>query len=396
MLLAMHQAASHGSRTRSSKRKSTACATPTDSTGVLKGVLLADGLGSNKRKRSTRQLRPKSLKTPEEKIAFRMTKLEERTDPKRFKTQTPLEKLAVSAPVAMDCLRRMKELEIFAKKNRLSLKNTQRFDEVCCRFVNSLFERGFDLQDGTKTLAAIIDSHPDFGPRQMLPRTRRALQGWAKTEPQQTRPPLPWVLVSALAVNMMQRQQHIAAMAILLMFTAYLRPGEAMDLQVRDLIAPMPGQGGFPLHLHPAERREQSKVGLSDESLLLNSPLMPWLGPALQFLPRKTNYLLDLTYDQLVNQWKMALTRLGLAANHAVLYQLRHSGPSHDRFHQLRSALEVKQRGRWQSDHSVRRYEAHARINQEFHLLPKAVQTHCLKMEQVLPRMVRGFISQKQ
>lgn len=245
--------------------------------------------------------------------------------------------------------------------------------------------------------------HKDLGgnhrqPPRLWPQTDATANSssLARVGKNRARPPLPWVLVSALAVNMMQRQQHIAAMAILLMFTAYLRPGEAMDLQVRDLIAPMPGQGGFSLHLHPAERREQSKVGLSDESLLLNSPLMPWLGPALQFLPRKTNYLLDLTYDQLVNQWKMALTRLGLAANHAVLYHLRHSGPSHDRFHQLRSALEVKQRGRWQSDHSVRRYEAHARINQEFHLLPKAVQTHCLKMEQVLPRMVRGFISQKQ
>ena len=180
-----------------------------------------------------------------------------------------------------------------------------------------------------------------------------------------------------------------SGLAVLLMFTAYLRPGEAMDLQVKDLVAPLPNQPYYALHLHPAERREQSKVGLSDESLLLDSPMMPWLGPALRKAQRTSKYLLDLNYDALVQHWKQALTKLGLQTNHAVLYQLRHSGPSHDRALHLRSALAVKQRGRWASDSSVRRYEAHARINQEFHSLKAPIQKKLLKMEAQLPQVVQ-------
>ena len=85
----------------------------------------------------------------------------------------------------------------FIKKN---------LDEICCRYVNSIFEAGFDLQDATKTLAAVIDSHCDFGHRDRLPRTRRALQGWAKVEPQRTRPPIPWSLVCLLVVTMVKNK----------------------------------------------------------------------------------------------------------------------------------------------------------------------------------------------
>ncbi|OLP82160.1 Homogentisate 1,2-dioxygenase [Symbiodinium microadriaticum] len=52
----------------------------------------------------------------------------------------------------------------------------------------------------------------------------------------------------------------------------------------------------------------------------------------------------------------------------------RHAGPSHDRLRQYRSLTEIKLRGRWESDKSVKRYEAHARVNQEFQKLPRAIQ----------------------
>ena len=84
--------------------------------------------------------------------------------------------------------------------------------------------------------------------------------------------------------------------------------------------------------------------------------------------------MLDVTYDNLAGCWKSLLCRLQLPPTHAVLYQLRHSGPSHDRFTRHRSLAEVKQRSRWAADSSVRRYEAHARINQEFLSLDPKLQ----------------------
>ena len=99
---------------------------------------------------------------------------------------------------------------------------------------------------------------PGYGPRHMLPRTRRALQGWAKTEPQRTQPPLPWPLIAAMTLSMLRRGRNRTAAGVLLMFSAYLRPGELLDLQVVDLVAPMPGKAVYSLHLRPAERRGQS------------------------------------------------------------------------------------------------------------------------------------------
>ncbi|CAK9028293.1 unnamed protein product, partial [Durusdinium trenchii] len=203
-------------------------------------------------------------------------------------------------------------------------------------------------------------------------------------EPQMTRPPLPWSLVALIVTHMIHKQYRQAAAAALLMFTAYLRPGEALSLHVQDLVPPLPQQKHFALQLHPAERREQSKVGLSDESLLLDAQQAPWLGRVLLNLERASPYLIDLTYEELGTAWRKTLERIGLAQRHAVLYQLRHSGPSHDRLLRLRSLLEVKQRGRWASDKTLNRYEAHGRISQEFFNLPQQIQNRAIAAERRL------------
>ena len=161
------------------------------STGALEGKLISVGTIEVGRKRKNMASRGPVPKTPSERTHFRCEVKKRRLDPPRFRGQTTLEKLAVSAPVAVDYSKRMHELKTFASKNKLRMTK-KNLDEVCCRFVNNLFDQGFDLQDGSKTMAAVIDSRPDFSPRHMLQRTRRALQGWSKVEPQFTRPPLPW------------------------------------------------------------------------------------------------------------------------------------------------------------------------------------------------------------
>ena len=321
----------------------------------------------------------------EEKKCQRQNAKKARAEPSRFPGQTFLEKVAVSQSVALDYQKRIQGFFQFLKSIKISMKslerNIQKLDEACCIFMNHMFDQGYELAEGTKFLAAVCDMYPGCGPKHVLFRTRRSLQGWLKTEPQRTRPPLPWALVAALALHMMRCGVIKAAAAILLCFTAYLRPGEALDMQVQDLVRPMPTQNFWSILLHPAERQQRSKVGLADKSILLDGQQVPWLGPALQHLTTSTTFLIDMTYHELVQCWQQALLALGLPKDHAVLYQLRHSGPSHDRFFLLRSLAEVKQRGRWMSDSTMRRYEAHARLNQEFNELPKKTQAMCLKAE---------------
>jgi integrase len=182
-------------------------------------------------------------------------------------------------------------------------------------------------------------------------------------------------------------------LAILLMFVTYLRPGEALALNADDLVLPNASLRGFALNLHPSERKEDSKVGLSDETLLLANAAVPEIGSYLLVLKKlhAGTALFQLEYLQLKALWEAALRKTGLDTGYAVLYQVRHSGPSFDRLHQHRSILEVKSRGRWTSDSSVRRYEAHARLSQEFARLPKALQKEASAAPSTLLAKLRNF-----
>jgi len=70
-------------------------------------------------------------------------------------------------------------------------------------------------------------------------------------------------------------------------------------------------------------------------------------------------------YPNVKKSFEKAQEKCGLKNVKYVMYQARHGGPSHVRRHKLRSLVEVKQRGRWVGDSSLRRYEAHARVQQE-------------------------------
>ena len=121
--------------------------------------------------------------------------------------------------------------------------------------------------------------------------------------------------------------------------------------------------------------------------------VMPFLGMCLQQV--KPQYpgplLLPVDAQTLRLTWESTLVQIGLKKSHAVLHQLRHSGPSFDMLTKARTLLEIKLRGRWASDSSVRRYESHAWLGQEFQNLPKKVQKLALKAEQNLPATVQKF-----
>ena len=206
-----------------------------------------------------------------------------------------------------------------------------------------------------------------FGDRR-LPRFARARQGWRKLQPGVTRPPVPWTMVALIASQMTAAGCAVAALAVVTLFFLYLGPGGLLKLRGEGLIAPA-GTSRFWVvnhNLHPSERGESSKVGLSDESIALDSVEVPWLGTALARikLACDTALLFPLSYNELKHAWDVAQDKLGAPVRY-VLYQCRHGGPSHDRLLKRRSVAEVKRRGRWSSDATMRRYEAHARVQQE-------------------------------
>lgn len=329
-------------------------------------------------------------KSKEEKSKKRKTFQESRIQKKRFPDQTLLEQEAISNEVANDYMIRMQAFRVFVKQEHLSIKGETNLDNALTYYLNYLFEEGHDLGDGTKTLAAILDSHPGCGQRTRLPRSRRALQGWNRLDPQKTRPPLPWGLVALIALELAKEGHIIECLTVLLSFVAYLRPGEALSIRKQDLILPNRSSNHYAINLHPSNREEESKMGLSDECILLDSRVVPWLGPALRSLRQRKGFaLLQTSLPTLRKLWQNTLQKIGLSNQFAVLYQLRHAGPSHDRLTRARSSLEVKLRGRWTSDASVRRYERHAWVGQVFQSLPKKTQQAAIQAQDDLYPMVQ-------
>ena len=87
-------------------------------------------------------------------------------------------------------------------------------------------------------------------------------------------------------------------------------------------------------------------------------------------------------FKQVVNE--LRLEDVGIVH----MYQLRHGGASMDAASGARSLEEVRRRGRWQSWHSVRRYEKGARVNEVLHRLPEATRDRALRCSELLGDVV--------
>jgi hypothetical protein len=125
------------------------------------------------------------------------------------------------------------------------------------------------------------------------------------------------------------------------MFFCYFRPVEILSLKNVDLVKPGKIANYHSINLFPEGKGQVSKTGLSDITILLDSPEVPWLGKAIRGAAPEGG-LFQLTYPELNKHFHAAVKRCKLSGISLVLYQFRHGGPSHDLLHRNRSRGEVK------------------------------------------------------
>ena len=85
----------------------------------------------------------------------------------------------------------------------------------------------------------------------------------------------------------------------------------------------------------------------------------PWLLRQASRLPPGEKWF-KFTYLEMVVMFRGAMEEWALTD--AVLYRMRHRGASHDIVSNQRSMLEVKKRGRWANDQSLKRYAKGVRL----------------------------------
>ena len=283
-----------------------------------------------------------------------------------------LESQAVGEPCA-DCYKSlMLRFENFCEENGFKADTDASLDMALLEFYDHLFMEEEPLDQGTKTLAAVGHHRPRFHRSSrtgLLPRARRALQGWQRIAPLPTRLPLPWIAVAGIAMVLAADGHPKAAVAVMVGADAYLRPGEIRGILPEDIVA---GRGEVgkaysftSLLLNPEHRGVQTKTHQFDDSVIFDSKGREWIGEALMIASKSTldgQPIFNYQAAKFNTLFRNAGAKIGLGQHDLVPYLLRHTGPSHDYLTKTRSLVDIKRRGRWRSDASVRRYEKSSRV----------------------------------
>lgn len=254
------------------------------------------------------------------------------------------------------------------------------YDMLLEAYINFLVTDGSPKSAGYTVMAAVMWAIPSIG-RSMttkFPKASAAMKGWNLEEPGRSRPPLPKIVVQAMALSMLHRGRPRSAVMMEVMFETYIRPSEAVNLEVRSVVPPFRSQGKFSpctLLVHPWEAHQGSKTGERDVSLPLDLARQDFLVKPLLSLAGcrpPTAKLFETSYREFAKHFKDAVEDTGVGVLQPTPYSLRHGGASHDRWTCSRDLAAVMQRGAWRSLTSVLRYDKHGRLGLEMRKLDRA------------------------
>ena len=308
-----------------------------------------------------------------------------------------LRRVAVTLPVAWTYHTVLAEFFLFAAFWGLTpdLKfpeQAETLDQAASEYCDHMYMEGHQAYIGERLFAALQDSYTALNQAGSvkLPEFYRTRQAWRRRAPGRSRAPLSLTQVLLVVGWFVSRGLLPMALWILVCFTTYYRPSEVFSLKVGDLLRPTSRLPHHLLQLHPGDAGVSSKARVFDDGVPLDSPILKWLPGALikhlRLSRRKAQENMFLfTYGELLHQFKLACSELQI--KDASLYRLRHGGASHDAAARLRTIAEIKRRGRWASDRSVRRYEKRTWLHSEEVKVSPTLEARAQRIEEGLPEL---------
>lgn len=248
-----------------------------------------------------------------------------------------------------------------------------------CDFFDELFFDGEHISIPGQVMSAIKWFNPELVTQSLkttFPRAHGALDGWRRVAPGQTRIGMPEEALYALIGTAMWEGEFIFAILIAIQFDTYARPSEISDMLGNQVLGLL-GRASHNLAsvgiiLRPWELLTPSKTGLYVEAILLSSWML-FLVPALAALVSSiplTARLWPYSISQVTKITQRLGAMLGLARLDLTAYSTRHGSAATDRLKGRRTRGEIKDRGRWLADSSVRRYEKSALLVQQRDFMP--------------------------
>ena len=309
-----------------------------------------------------------------------------------------LERRSVSKVVENQYAIHYERFRAFCRDSGVEQPADCQLDSLLTDFLDHIFLEGRHVADGEKTMASVEYHHHKV--RGNLLRTRRALRGWRKEAPPQSRVPMPMLLAYGLAMALMSRSQKEMAVKVILDFDTYMRPGESIDLKNKHLVRPVKGAGPqFRWHfiiVRDFDEKQPDKVGVFDNTIALNSADRIWIGDVISTMMKgkdKEAKIFSFSMEEFRKQFGEVSKILGIPGLHP--YQLRHGGAAHDLASKARDHAQVKARGRWSTDQSVRRYTKTGKIQTLLGQLSKGSLEYCRWSQRNLKSVMSGRMQPK-
>ena len=202
-----------------------------------------------------------------------------------------------------------------------------------------------------------------------MPRVWRALRGYRRLSPPQSRVGVAWPVVAGIAARLIANGFLFMAVYTILCFGAYLRPSEGLGLRGFSFVMPDNKISPFwSLLISASVLGVASKTGTMDDSVIWDCHDLLWMAPVFsQLRQRQAVPFWPFDYPEYFKAFKDAAKSIGVSM---VPYQLRHAGPSWDRIKGWRTLEEIQKRGHWAVFASMARYEKSSRIVADYHMIP--------------------------
>ena len=175
------------------------------------------------------------------------------------------------------------------KKEKMQVgSNGYTLDDQFREYLCWLWEEGESRSWASYALAGAQHFSPEI--RRQIPAAWRLLGAWQKHEVPVRAPPLSWIIVEAMAWIALRNQRTDIAVALMIMFGAFLRPVEILELCASDCVVSVDFSQ---VVLNLGRSKTGARMGF-EESTILDDPvsvlmLRAWLSRAMpgdMLLPR--------------------------------------------------------------------------------------------------------------
>ena len=203
------------------------------------------------------------------------------------------------------------------------------------------------------------------------------MQGWCKSMPGKSKNPAPVTLLLLYASMFVEWDEIEAAMCLLIQLDTYMRPTAAIELRWSSVVIPFGALGGlgsadssvnkWAFVLGNSDLGETTKSGTIDDTVLLGTDTRDfivdvWERYAEKYYADGARIFPGLTLSKYEKLFTKAGKLSNTAALHVTPHVVRHTAPSHDFLVGSRTIPEIKARGQWAHDASVRRYQQSGRL----------------------------------